>query len=220
MTTAAEGRTVRDLRWERHLPLAGVLAVIGWVVGLILAASAADEEEGAEILAAYADHETRILAGGVIWLIATALFTWFLGSLRARLAAAEGPIAPLTAIAFGAGVAMTPLVALLPAADMAGALSHEELDVSAAVAIHNLSEAFFFGAEYLCAAFLAATALAVLRTRALPRWLGFAALAIALVLLIAPIGWVAMIFAFPLWVLATSFLLWREPRATTVAAGA
>jgi hypothetical protein len=49
----------------------------------------------------------------------------------------------------------------------------------------------------------------VLRTRAvLPRWLAWASLVVALTLLIAPVGWAALIFGFPIWVVIVSVLLW------------
>ena len=55
-----------------------------------------------------------------------------------------------------------------------------------------------------------ATAVAVLRTGILPRWLAWVSLALALLLLIPPIGWLGLIFGLPLWTLLVSFLLWQR----------
>lgn len=208
--------------WERYAPLTGVLAVIGWVVGIILVQGVSDKSKGPEILAQYRAHDGRILLGGIIWLIATSLFVWFLGSLRSRLLAAEGGAGRLTAIAFAGGIATAVCVALTTTPDMAGALSKEDLDASASVAIHNLGDMFFLGAEYFLPLLLVASALAALRHGALPRWLAWVSLLVALVLVIGPIGWAALIFAFPVWVLIVAFLLWRggagvaTPTAPTV----
>jgi len=210
MATVAETRPRMSLGWERYAPLAGALAVIGWVIGIILVQSVADKNKGPEILAAYQAHDDRILAGGLIWLIGTALFIWFLGSLRTRLLAAEGAQGRVSSIAFAGGVATTICLALVPGPDMAGALNKNDIDASAASAMHHLADAFFIGAEYLLPVLLAGTALVARRTQAvLPRWLTWVTLLIALVLLIGPIGWAALIFAFPLWVLVVTYLLWR-----------
>jgi hypothetical protein len=195
--------------WERYSPLTGVLAVVGWVVGIIMLDVADSEEGGAALLAVYRGDEGQILVGGIIWLIGTALFVWFLGSLRSRLLAAEGGDGRLTAIAYGGGVATAVCLALMPGAHMAGALSNDEIDESAALALGAVGDVFFLGAEYLLPLLLVASAMIALRYGGLPRWLAWIQVLIALVLLSGIIGWAALIFAFPLWVLVTSYLLWR-----------
>jgi hypothetical protein len=56
---------------------------------------------------------------------------------------------------------------------------------------------------------LVASAMVALRYGGLPRWLAWIQVLVALVLLSGVIGWAALIFAFPVWVLVTSYLLWR-----------
>jgi hypothetical protein len=53
----------------------------------------------------------------------------------------------------------------------------------------------------------------VVRTRALPVWLGRISLVVGVWLLIPPIGWAALISAFPLWVVVVSLFLYREAAA-------
>jgi hypothetical protein len=208
MATIAETRT-DAWAWDRYSPLSGVLAVIGWVVGIILLDVVETEEEGAALLAVYNENEGRILAGGILFLIGTALFVWFLGSLRSRLLAAEGGDGRLTAIAYGGGIATAVCLALMPGPDMAGVFSNDEIDESAALALGSVGDAFFLGAEYLLPVLLVASALVALRYGALPKWLAWIQVLVAIVLLSGVIGWVALIFAFPVWVLITSYLLWR-----------
>ena len=64
--------------------------------------------------------------------------------------------------------------------------------------------------EYILAVFFFAGAVLALRYAALPRWLGWVTALIGLVLLIGPIGWAALIFATPIWVLIVSFWLWSN----------
>ncbi len=188
-----------------------MIAVALWVVGLLILGPVSDESKGPKVLAQYKAHDGRILLGAMIFLIGVAVFFFFLGALRSRLLAAEGANSPLTAVAFAGGVAAGALLSLFPGADAAGALAKDDLDQSAAVAIHNLGTAFFIGAEYIVPVLLVATALIALRTRVLPVWLAWVTLLIALLLLIGPIGWAALIFAFPLWVVVVSVLLWLRP---------
>ncbi len=182
MTTVAATRT-RGASWERYAPLTGVVGVVLWVIGTIIYQTAVDSKNPATLLDSYRNEEGSILLGGFFWLLGTFFFFWFLGSLRARLAALEGGVQRLTAIAFGGGVATAIFAFALPGPDMA-----------------------------------AATGVHALRTRSLPRWLAWVSLVVALALIVLPIGWAALLFAFPLWVLVVSYLLWSA--GSTTAAGA
>lgn len=195
---------------SQYSPLIGVVAVVLWVIGVIVGSSAVDADKGPEILREIRDNSNQILIGGVAFLIGCLFFLFFLGSLRSRLLAAEGGDGRLTSIAWGGGLATTILATALPGADMAAALVKDDISPPAAAAMHHLGTAFFVGAEYLCPALLAGTAAVALRTGLFPRWLAWISLLIALLLLIAPIGWAALIFAFPLWVIVVSVLLWQQ----------
>ncbi len=198
-------------QWERLAPLTGVAAVVLWVVGAIVLFGPTDTDEPAELLNAYREDDGRIAAGAFIFELGALFFLWFLGSLRSRLAWAEGGIARRAAIAFGAGLATAICLLLLTAPDMTGAISQDD-DLSApmASALSAVTDVFFIGAELAAAVMLVAIALVALQTGALPRWLAWVSLVLALILVIPPIGWAGLLFLFPLWVLAVSLLLWRE----------
>jgi hypothetical protein len=203
-----------NARVERLGPLAGIVAVVLFVVGVAVIEGTGAPDENAtpqDYLSYYQDDDDTILIGGVIFQLGAVFFLWFLGHLRARLALAEGGVQRLTAIAYGGGLIATTCALLLPGPDEAGALSNEDITPDAAVALNNLGDAFFIGAEFAAAALLAATGLIVLATRALPRWLGWVSLVFALWLLIAPVGWAALIFAVPLWTIVVSVLLFMRP---------
>jgi hypothetical protein len=52
-----------------------------------------------------------------------------------------------------------------------------------------------------------------LSTRIFPAWLSWATLVLAFWLLIPPIGWAGLLYAFPLWLMAVSLLLWPRSRS-------
>ena len=213
MTTTAEKRT-RGASWERFAPLAGGLAVVLWVIGIIVRETAVEMETPATLLDSYRNEEGSILLGGWLWVLGTFFFFWFLGSLRARLAAAEGGVQRLTAIAFGGGVAAAVFGFAMPGPDMAASIADDaDLSGPAAEAIRIIDDVFFLGAEMSAAVLLAASGLHALRTGSLPRWLAWVSLVIALALIILPIGWAALLFAFPLWVLVVSYLLLERTAA-------
>jgi hypothetical protein len=214
MTTIAETSPGAVARWERHSPFAGVVAVACWVIGLAVIGNISGKDKGTELLAYYQGHEKRIIAGTVIWLIGVGVFVWFLGILRSRLLAAEGGDGRLTAITFASGIATAVCLMLMPGPDASAALSRHDIDASAARAIHSIGDAFFFGAEYFLPVMLVAFALLSMRTNIFPVWFAWITLGVALVLLVAPIGWAALVFAFPIWVLVLSFMLWARTGAT------
>jgi hypothetical protein len=198
-------------RWERYAPLAGVAAVVFWIVGFLLFVSTDVEgaDTAAEILAGYKNDEGTILLAAWVFVFGGVLFLWFLGTLRARLRAAEGAPGHLTAVAFAGGIAAAVFLMSLPLGDVSGALA-DNLEPAAAQALNEIGTAFFVGAEFSALALVVATALLVLRTGVLPRWLAWVSLLLGLWLLIGPIGWLGLIFGFPLWVIVVSVLLWRQ----------
>jgi hypothetical protein len=200
--------------WERLAALAGVVAVALWVIGILIQESTdmpGDEPTGEEVLAWYAGDENAILAGGFVFMLGALFYLVFLGALRVHLRAAEGPVGFLTAIAFGAGIAFALSILMLPAADMAAALSNDELTGDAALAINSLGDMFFIGAELTAALLIATVGTLFIRTRVLPVWLGWASLVVALWLLIPPIGWAGLLLGVPLWTILVSVLLWMRP---------
>jgi hypothetical protein len=203
-------RAAMDWRWERFMPLTGVLAVGLWVIGVVVSETVQPAgDSGEDVLANFQENGGTILTGGFVFQLGCLLFIWFLGTLWSRLRWAEGGTGRLATTAFGGGLATAIFLLALPGTDMAGALNNDEIGASTAEALTALDDVFFIGAELSAAVFVTAVGLIAVLTGALPRWVGWVSLALALLLLIAPIGWAALLFGFPLWVLVVSFFLWR-----------
>jgi hypothetical protein len=211
--------------WTRWLPLAGVPAVVLWIVGVFVIESGnpGSDSSAQELLAYFEDESTSIYVGAFLFSLGTVFFIWFLSSLRAAFLAAERPPGPLTAIAFAGGVGKAVFDLGVMGGLVAGALAADEADdlaPEAAQAIFFLDDAFFIGAEFMALVLMSGAAAAILATRALPMWLGWLAVVIAVGLLIVPIGWAFLLFGVPLWVLLASVLLFMRGSTLPGEAGA
>jgi len=199
-------------------PLTGVLFVVLAVAAFIIGGETPGTDDSPQkILDFYVKNDNSQLWAGAVLAWSTVPLMFFLGVLRSTLRAAEGPIARLSAVAFGGGI-----VLVLGALSFAGFtftlgdVADDGLTPQAAQALNSLNSDFFFPVAVGVATLMIATTIATLGSRALPAWLGWAALVIGIVAL-TPLGFFAFL-AFLLWTIVTSIILWRarsaEPPAT------
>jgi hypothetical protein len=153
---------------------------------------------------------TIVLVGELIGLL---LFIPFLGYLCSVLREVEGPGGWLAATAFGAGLVdiTIKLGSIAPghAADRfaVGTATHQALDV--------MNSTAFIATMLPLSVLMAAAAVVIVRTRVLPRWLGWLAAVTAPLLLVngmfldAEFGPAFLLFL--LWVLLTSVVLTVRP---------
>jgi hypothetical protein len=207
-------------RWERFAPLTGVAAIVLFIVGVIVEESGAsrpDDETPAAVLEFFQDKADTLILGSVIFAVAAVLLIWFFGSLRAALVEAEGGTGRLSAIAFGSGLlaALGILMSIAPIAQ--GAFDKDDISPHAAQSLVLLSDSAFGVTEFSLVPMFVAVGLLTLKTRVLPVWLGWVSFAIAVLLLIIPIGWAGVVWAFPLWTIIVSIILFRRGRAPAAA---
>jgi len=211
------------LREEQLAPLAGVAVLVLGLAGLIVLEGPANRPEvdvGPRYFVAYFDKEGSVVLGSFLLLLSIGFFLWFLGSLRAVLRTAEGGAGRLSATAYGGGIATVALLSALPGVSVLGALDAEHLTPQAAKTIFLLGDAFLYPAAMTAAVLVGATGLLAVRTGALPRWLGWPSLLLALWLLVPPLGsaagtpenpagWtsLAAVTSVPLWTAITGVVL-------------
>ena len=180
--------------------VAGMLFVVALVVGQYVAPALVYpvEQVGGLTASFYVNYEGRLLAEAILVGVASMLFLVFLGGLRAFLARAEGQPPRLAPVVVAAGTVATGL-ALLQAAILAAliTLQENELGVRAqgsawgARALYYLHGAVGDLALFPFAVFLGAAAVVLLRTGALPRWLGWVGVAFGLLIGVLAVGVVA-----------------------------
>jgi hypothetical protein len=174
---------------DRVAAVSGVLSVVVFVVGQYVAPELVypEEQVGGVQLSFYVNYEDRLLAQAILFGVASMLFLVFLGGLRAFLARVEGQDARLAPVVVAAGAVAVGLVLVQAALVVAlTALRGNEVGVRAqgsawaARALFYLEGALGDMVLFPFAAFLAAAAVVLLRTRVLPRWLGWAGVALGL----------------------------------------
>jgi hypothetical protein len=201
---------------EWLVPLTGAGFILVGIVSFIVGGEPKSADDPVrEIVAFYVDNKDSVQAGAFIGLLATVLLVFFGGYLRGFLRDASGEGETLSLIAFvglaivGVGFAIdsTILIALSEAAD--------DISPSAVQALQALWDNDFIPIVLGTQLFLWATGISVIRSGALPRWLGWVMVVLG-VIGFTPIGFVSAIGSAIL-VLVLSVLLAVRARRAEVA---
>lgn len=194
------------MRREWWASLTGVAAIVVLVVGAIIQGEPPDADSAVqEIVDHYSDNKTSIQVGSFVLVAGAVLLVFFGAYLRSVLSAAEGRGGMLSAlsligisvIAVGLAIDLTISIALTEAVD--------DVEPAAVQALQALWDNDFVPFALGALIFLIATGISVVRHGALPKWLGWVALVLA-VIGFTPIGWVAFLGA-GLWIAVVSVLL-------------
>lgn len=199
----------RLVRWA---PLSGIAFVALWLAAFAVALFDEGGESDAEIVAYYADEGNlgRYQTLFFLVVLASLVFLGFLAVLRSRLARAEGRAGPLTTLIFGAGIAASTIWLVAGVFWMGVAYTTSEtkefrIDPDTERLVSEMAYLFWVTGMYAAILVVLGTSLLALRTRVLPRWLGWLGLPIA-VSLLGSLG-VFPFFLFLGWVLLVSTVL-------------
>ena len=164
-----------------------------------------------------ADH-TRVLVGEYVGAVGFVLFLPFAAYLLARVARSDRA----QSWARRAGAAAATIYVALSLAAVAALVPALNREGDAAAGFLDLRTALIALAFVALAAWLLVVGLHALQTRVLPRWLGWAAVVLALLqLVLTPLAGIdpgftgVPTFATFLWIVVVSVLLFRRERAST-----
>ncbi len=196
-------------RWSRWASLTGVLFVVLVVLGGPVAAgnTPGSKATGQHVIAFFEAHRSRERASAVLLTLAFIVFLFFAGSLRSYLRRTE-TVDGLSAVVLAAA-------AVLVAGQTAGngvifalADAPTRLSPGAAQALNLLSNDMVLTSAAGFSVFGIASGLAILRGAALPRWLGWMAVLIGIVV-VTPAEFAAVI-ALAVWIVVVSILIARR----------
>ena len=208
---------MRQLRRDLWTPVAGVLAALTFVAGVILSSASPDSKDSdAKVIAWYAVHSHRLanIIGAYLLAFCGLFFLWFASGLRQRLRAAEGPGGRLANVALGGGVLFVGMLWVGAAALVAisggesfGGIPHlRNADLARFLPQVGFPAILIF-AMFGAIALIDATSIVIIRTGVLPRWFAWLGFVCAVVLLFGAIFF--PMIALPIWLLAGSYILFR-----------
>ncbi len=201
-------------RFDRFVPLAGVLAGLLFFVGLFLNRSDPSSETGPAETFAYwhADHGRHQIVGLLVAPLIAFLLVFFGTGLKRHLERDRD--SGHGAVAFGGALLAAAIFALVAMLEAAMANAAHEGERQAVYTINQIHSYDWLGWNAAFAAVLLATGMGARRTGMLPRWLTWVTIVIGASLL-TPLGFFGFLLL-PLWLIAVGLLLFRrdhEPAA-------
>jgi hypothetical protein len=211
-------------RWEQVGAAAGIAFVVlqGVAQGLIQTGGSEPAFSAAapEIVDFFTTRDRRLFGlGDYFSTLSLIPFVWFLGALWARLRRSESEPAWLSLVALASGLVTAAQLVTGGGWTLAMARLDEGLDPETARLLFDQGNLGFANIWVSLASMLLATGVVSIRTQALPPWLGWTALVIALGLVIARAFWVgsSIVFApyaiFWFWLIAASIVMIRHAGA-------
>ena len=220
----------RGRRWGPYAAGSGIAFAVLALIAFFLAGGPEAEATPEEILEYFADNSSAVKWQAFLFGLAGVFFLWFAGTLASAIRNAEpetgGRLASISlagaaasAAIYFAGIGAWAALAEILADEEGGAAGAEGAGI--ANALFSVGDMTLAMANFTAAVFAAAAALAFLRTRLLPDWLGWAGVALAAAAIVngaiqifsdsevaATIG-VIVFLLFLAWVAAVSGLLTR-----------
>jgi hypothetical protein len=198
------------MRKEALVPLTGIAFLVIVIVGFAVGGEPPDAGSGAdEIVDFYLDNKDSVQFGAVLTALAGVLLVFFTNHLRRLFAEAGSATVSATVLVGGAIVAIG--AAFDATLIFATAEAAEDIEPASVQTLQALWDNDWIPIAMGVLVFLISVGIATLRTGALPVWLGWVALALAVVGL-TPIGFAAFLGA-ALWIAVVSILLALRGRA-------
>ena len=196
--------------WERLGAVSGIVFVVLFFAGFIAAGAGLDAEASdpaTKIAAEFIENKDQLAIGGWILLVALFFLFWFLGYLRSQLQRAEGEVGWLTSVAYGGGLVAGGMALVLAGITLAGSvISDYGNDPQVARTLAAIEWNWIWVIAAPLAALVGGTAVVSLRFAALPKWLGWISVVLALLLVIPPISYFGFLL-FHIWTIAVSVVL-------------
>ena len=194
------------MRKDWWAPLTGVGFLVILIVGFIVGGEPPDAEEPVrEIVDYYVDNKDSVMAGAILTGVAATLLIFFAGSLRRALSVAEGPGGVLSAVAFAGAIVMAVGAAIDGTISFALAERADDVEPTAVQALQALWDNDFLPIAVGATVLLLASGISIVRHGAVPKWLGWAAILLAIISM-TPIGFIGFLGG-AVWILITSVLL-------------
>jgi hypothetical protein len=201
---------------EWLVPLTGIGFVVIALVSFVLQGDTPGTDDSAKKVAEFFDdNSTKLMIGAALQALAGTLYVFFAAYLRKVLRAAEGEGGILSAAAFGGALIFVTGLAADATLVFGMADAAEDLPPAALQTMNGIYSGWFLPMAAGLIVFLWSVAISILRHGALPKWLGWLTLAMAIVA-VTPIGFFVFL-AMAIWIPLVAILLSLRERAAVAA---
>jgi hypothetical protein len=206
-----------DERISRWMGPLGLLIVIAVFIGFgPLSGKSPDENaSGASVAAFYNAHVARSWASIYVVGFGLALLILFVSQLRTVLRKAGGAQTFWPNVVFAAGVILVSAIVLAGTFQVVLILAAHNHEFAVAKMANFVSDNNELGFIFGIALVTLATGASILlnrSTESLPKALGWWSLLVGVVACLGPIGFFAFLFGFPIWLIATGFVIGTRAR--------
>lgn len=185
-------------------PLTGVVFVVLVVIAFTIAGEPPDADSSSqEIVDFYVDNKDSVSIGAFVATLAVLFLIFFANHLR-RVLDAAGDAALSATVLVGAAM-MAVGVAIDSTISLALAQAADDIEATSVQTLQALWDNDFLPIALGTVAFLISAGISILQTAALPKWLGWVALVLA-VIGVTPLGFVAFLGS-GIWILVVSVML-------------
>lgn len=200
------------MKKEWLVPLTGVAFVALLIAGFSVGGEPPDVDKPVrEIIDHYRDNKDSVRIGAALAGLAALSLVFFGGYVRKVLSAAEGPGGMLSAVALVGTAVMGVGIAIDATITLALAEAVDDVEPAAVQALQALWDNDFIPIALGSELFLVSTGISIVRHGALPKWLGWVAIALAIAGA-TPVGFVGFIGG-GIWILVVSVLLALRARS-------
>lgn len=194
-------------RWVA--PLMGVIFVGLMVAGFILSGNANDDANATnktaqEVVNFYKDHKDAQFAASLLFALGAIFLLFFVAWIRDLLRTGDGSGRVLRTAALAGGIVLAAGLGVSATIHLALADTVDDIDPVAVAAVNAIDYDFFLPMLVGMVTLLVASGIAIVRTGALPKWLGWVAIVIAIASF-TPVGFFGFLVGL-LWILIVSIL--------------
>jgi hypothetical protein len=205
------------MRRDWIAPATGLAFLVVAIVAFSIGGEPPDADDPAEeIVAHYVDNQDSVEIGAILGAVAALLLLFFANYFRGVLAAAETDARRLSPLVLTGAAIMAVGVTIDATISFAIAEAAEDIEPASVQTLQALWDNDFLPISLGTTTFLIASGASILRTRAVPSWLGWIAIVLA-VLSFTPVGWIAFLGG-GIWIAILAVVLMRQPRAAATAA--
>jgi lysylphosphatidylglycerol synthetase-like protein (DUF2156 family) len=199
-------------RFERFLPLAGVLTGLLFLAAFFLSGPEPGVGDPAKQLTWLKDHQGAANLGGFAAAYSVVTLLFFAAGIRQILRSGESGESTYSSAAFAGGLLLATATAVSAVSVLAAAEAANKDNAAVVQTIGYLADYSWIPWIAGAAVLFLATGLGGLRTARLPKWLSILTVVLGVLCLLGPAG-IAVYFVSPLWLIATGLIMSR--RAST-----